>query len=286
MIFGPLVTADWLRDHLTEVAVVDVRWYLQVPGVEDGLSGLAEYESGHIPGAVWLDIDSDLSSPASDLAGRHPLPAESTFAVSLGRMGIPDGKPVVAYDDSGGGQAARLWYMLDVLGEPVAVLDGGLTAWVRAGGELTTEVPVPYPVQRAVREWPARRFADADAVATAAANRVPLLDARSLDRFDHGGPIDPRPGHIPGAASAPWQENLGEDGCFRSPQELRQRYAALGVTPGEDGAIAYCGSGVTACHTLLALTLAGVANSRLYVGSWSQWGADVERPAQLGAGVL
>jgi thiosulfate/3-mercaptopyruvate sulfurtransferase len=282
MSFGPLVSADWLREHLADVAVVDVRWYLQVPGAEDGRSGLREYEAGHIPGAVWLDIDSDLSAPANGITGRHPLPAESTFAGTLGRMGIPDGKPVVAYDDSGGAQASRLWFMLDALGEPAAVLDGGLAAWKQAGGELTAEVPVPFPAQRAVREWPAHRFADAAATAAAGAAGTAILDARTTDRYEDGGPIDPRPGHIPGAVSAPWQDNLGEDGRFRSPSDLRQRFASIG----DDGAIAYCGSGVTACHDLLAMELAGIHNGRLYVGSWSQWGADAQRPAEQGVGVV
>jgi thiosulfate/3-mercaptopyruvate sulfurtransferase len=283
MTFGPLVSAGWLRARLAadpaSVAVVDVRWYLQIPGAEDGRSGLAEYAVAHIPGAVWLDIDSDLSAPANCVTGRHPLPAESAFAGALGRMGIPEGKPVVVYDDAGGAQASRLWFMLHVLGEPVAVLDGGIDAWTRIGGELTDEIPVPFPVLRPVREWPAPRFADADAVGAAGAV---LLDARTTDRYEHGGPIDARPGHIPGAVSAPWQDNLGTDGRFRSADELRLRYRSIGG----DGAIAYCGSGVTACHDLLALKLAGIDNTRLYVGSWSQWGADAERPVEVGAGIV
>lgn len=272
--FGPLVSAAWLRDHLGEVAVVDVRWYLHVPGTA-ARSGLAEYQAGHIPGAVHLDMDADLSAPASTAAGRHPLPTEAAFAATLGRMGIADGQRVVAYDDSGGAQAARLWYLLHVLGEPAAVLDGGIAAWTAAGGELSTETPVPYPVRRSVREWPASRFVDADAVAKAVANdTATVYDARTAERYAAGGPIDPRPGHIPGARNRPWQLNLGADGRFLPPEQLRAAYDT------DRTVIAYCGSGVTACHDLLALAVAGVDDTALYPGSWSQWGADASRPAE------
>jgi len=275
---GPLVSAGWLRDHLDEVAVVDVRWYLQLPGTEPR-SALAEYEAGHIPGAIHLDMDSDLSAPASAAAGRHPLPTEAAFAATLGRMGIADGQPVVAYDDTGGGQAARLWYLLHVLGEPVAVLDGGLPAWTAAGGALSTEIPVPYPVRRAVREWPAERFVDADRLTWAiATGTATVYDARAADRYAAGGPIDPRPGHVPGARNRPWQENLGPDGRFRTPETLRAAFDT------DRPVIAYCGSGVTACHNLLALAVAGIEDTALYPGSWSQWGADRSRPIEEGLG--
>lgn len=157
--FGPLVSADWLASHLADVRVVDVRWYLHGP------SGRAEYEAGHIPGAVWLDIDTDLSAPASTAEGRHPLPSAADFAAALGRVGIAEGQPVVAYDDAGGSVAARLWWLLHVLDEPVAVLDGGLAAWP---GELSTDVATFAPVPRPVRPWPTDRFVEADAVSAAA----------------------------------------------------------------------------------------------------------------------
>jgi len=286
--FGPLVSVDWLHAHLDEVTVVDVRWYLQVPGAEDGRSGLAEYEAGHIPGAVHLDIDTDLAAPASRSAGRHPLPTEAAFAAALGRMGIAQGRPVVAYDDSGGAQAARLWYLLHVIGEPVAVLDGGLAAWVAAGGGLSTEVPVPYPVRRSVREWPTTRFVDANGLARAiAGGTATVYDARTADRYSPagyaragggtptaGGAVDPRPGHVPGALNRPWQDNLGADGRFLPPEQLRALYDT------DRPVIAYCGSGVTACHDLLALAVAGFDDTALYPGSWSQWGADLSRPTE------
>jgi thiosulfate/3-mercaptopyruvate sulfurtransferase len=265
--FGPLVSPEWLADHLDDVRVVDVRWYL------DGRSGRDAYAAGHLPGAVWLDVDSDLSQPASPTAGRHPLATPERFAAALGRAGIAEGTPVVAYDDEGGSHAARLWWMLHVLDEPAAVLDGGLAAWT---GPLVTAVPDVQPVVRAPRAWPAGRFVDADEVA---ASQAVVYDARTAERWARGNPdIDPRPGHIPGALSAPWAGNLGDDGRFRPPEQLRRRFAAAASRP----AIAYCGSGVTACHDLLALELAGVSDTALYPGSWSQWGADPSRPAESG----
>ena len=268
MSFGPLVSADWLADHLDDVRVVDVRWYL------DGRSGRAAYEAGHLPGAVWLDVDTDLSDPASAAAGRHPLPSPERFAAALGRAGIASGTPVVAYDDDGGSKATRLWWLLRALDEPVAVLDGGLAAWP---GPLTADVPDPAPGERAPRPWPAEFFVEADALL---ADGRPIYDARTAERYARGDPaIDPRPGHVPGALSAPWGANLDASGRFRSAAELRGRFAAAV----DGGAIAYCGSGVTACHDLLAMELAGIESTALYTGSWSQWGADPSRPAETGA---
>ena len=262
----PLVSGDWLAAHLDDVRVVDVRWYL-----DPTRSGHAEYERGHLPGAVWLDVDTDLSDPPSAAAGRHPLPSPQRFAAALARAGIAEGTPVVGYDDAGGSIAARLWWLLHVLGEPVAVLDGGLAAWP---GELTTELPEVEPVSRAPRSWPAHRFRTAAELAGAH-----VLDARTAQRYADGDPaIDPRPGHIPSAVSRPWAENLDDSGRFRRAADLRQRYAD--VTDGP--VVAYCGSGVTACHDLLALTVAGASDLALYPGSFSQWGADLSRPVERG----
>jgi thiosulfate/3-mercaptopyruvate sulfurtransferase len=263
-----VVSGDWLAAHLDEVRVVDVRWYLNGP------SGRDAYAEGHIPGAVWLDIDAELSDPASPAAGRHPLPSPERFAGALGRAGIAAGTVVVAYDDAGGSTAARLWWLLHALDEPVAVLDGGLAAWP---GELTTAIPRPATVHRAPRPWPAQRFVSADELAASAAV---TLDARSAARYAAGDPaIDPRPGHVPGARSAPWPGNLDDDGRFRPAEQLRERFADLGEGP----VVAYCGSGVTACHDLLALHMAGFRDLALYPGSWSQWGADASRPAEISA---
>lgn len=266
-----MVSAEWLRGHLDEVRVVDVRWYLNP---EDGRTGRDAYAEGHIPGAVWLDVDTDLSAPASLSAGRHPLPTPERFAGVLGAAGIAEGTPVVAYDDAGGSIAARLWWMLHALGEPVAVLDGGLAAWLACGGPLSTAAPDAAPVDRSARGWPAGRFVDADRLAASSAT---VFDARTAERFAHGDPaIDPRPGHIPGALSVPWAGNLDAAGKFLTAGELRARFAAADG----HGVIAYCGSGVTACHDLLAMTLAGLEDLALYPGSWSQWAADPSRPAE------
>jgi thiosulfate/3-mercaptopyruvate sulfurtransferase len=264
-----LVDAQWLAAHLDDVRIVDVRWYLGGPPGRD------EYAAGHLPGAVFLDLDTDLSAPATPQDGRHPLPTPEHFAAALGRVDIADGQAVVAYDDRGGSIAARLWWMLRAIGDPVAVLDGGLDAWT---GELTTDVPDYPPVERVPRPWPAEAFVDAD---TVAAIDAVVLDARTAQRYAMGDPsIDPRPGHIPGAVSAPWQDNLDpETGRFLPASQLQAKYAALA---GDRPVVAYCGSGVTACHDLLALEVAGFGAAALYPGSWSQWGSDPSRPAEIG----
>ena len=271
----PLVDARWLAAHHDEVRVVDSRWYL------DGRSGRAAYEAGHLPGAVWVDLDRELSAPASVADGRHPFPSPEVFAATLSRLGVAHHTPVVVYDDLRGSVAARLWWMLRVLGQPAAVLDGGMTTWT---GRLERGWHQVDPVACPPRAWPASRVLDADDVERLRHDpRTLLLDARTTARFEEGDPtIDPRPGHIPGAVSAPWAENLASDGAMLDPPSLRARFAALGAN--DASAIAcYCGSGVTACHDLLALELAGLgATSRLYAGSWSQWGADLARPAATG----
>ena len=271
---GPIVSGEWLAEHLGEVVVVDTRSYL------DGRSGRDAYAAGHLPDAVFLSLDDDLSSPATAEGGRHPLPDPRDLAAALGRVGIGHNTAVVAYDDNGGGMAARLWWLLDVLGQPSAVLDGGMAAWP---GDLTAEVPMPVPVDRRAIPWPADRFVGTTALDEL--RRRPdhlVLDARTRARYAAGDPaIDTRGGHLPGAVSAPWAENLDPaTGRFRPPAELRATYEALGA--GERSVVASCGSGVTACHDLLALRLAGLPDGRLYPPSWSGWSADPERPAALG----
>lgn len=269
---GPLVSARWLADHLDEVVVVDVRWYL------DGRSGRAAYDGGHIPTAVWADLDSDLSDPPGRPGGRHPLPSPERFAEAMGRLGIGDGEIVVAYDDASGMVAGRLWWMLDSLGEHAAVIDGGISSW---DGPLTTEASVPPTARFTARPWPEDRFVAADDVA-ARDDRSVLIDARAANRYrGEENPIDPRFGHIPGARNGDWSDNIDHRGHFRPTEELAAHYAELGIDA-ETDVIAYCGSGVSACADLLALRTIGVTSTRLYTGSWSEWGADHHRPLEIG----
>jgi thiosulfate/3-mercaptopyruvate sulfurtransferase len=276
MSLPPIVDATWLQAHHGEVAVADVRWYL------DGRSGHAAFTAGHIPGAVFVDLDRVLTEHGAATAGRHPLPSPEDFAAGLGALGIGDGDTVVAYDDSGGGTAGRLVWMLRAIGHDAALLDGGLGAWpsrtsigVGTPRPPTTFTPVP---------WPADRLVDADAVGRLAADGPDIvIDARSPDRFrgEHE-PVDPRPGHIPGARNVPWGSLVDPDtGRFRPPAELRATFAAAGVGPGRS-VVAYCGSGVSACADLLALERAGWGPGRLFVASWSGWSSDPNRAAATG----
>jgi thiosulfate/3-mercaptopyruvate sulfurtransferase len=257
--------------------VVDVRWYLDSPK-----KGREAYQAGHIPGAVFLDVESDLSGPGGGRGqqnGRHPWPAEDQVALVMGRAGIGPLTRVVGYDDQSGAVAARLWYLLRAYGhDEVAVLDGGLTAWQAEGRPTKTDVPSPPPAVFSARRRPGLVIGKAEMVAQRGKRLV--LDARAPERFrGEAEPIDPRPGHIPGARSAPYRANLTSDPIpvFLPPLALRTRYAALGADREEP--IVYCGSGVTACHDLLALHLAGLRGS-LYAGSWSEWSADPSLPAE------
>ena len=264
----PFVDTDWLRAHRDRVVLADVRWYL------DGRSGRAAYEAGHIPGAVFVDLDAVLSDEhADDSRGRHPLPSPERFAAGLGELGIGDGDTVIAYDDAGGVIAARLVWLLRVTGHDAALLDGGIQAW--PAGDLHPDHPRPRPpaVLTPV-PWPAARFAAIDEVAV---TDDALIDARDRERFAGGpDPIDPRSGHIPGARSVPTREHLDQQLRIADAERLRATFAAAGIGPGTP-VISYCGSGVTACHNLLALERAGLGPGRLYAGSWSEWSRDPER---------
>ncbi|MGI9603690.1 MAG: sulfurtransferase [Acidimicrobiales bacterium] len=269
----PVATGEWLADHLgdPDLVVADLRWYL------DGRSGRTAYDGGHIPGAVFVDLDVDLADPPSTSGGRHPLPSPERFAANMSALGIGDTTRVVAYDDADGVIAARLWWMLDVLGQQALVLDGGIDAWT---GPLESGSPDVAARSFTPRPWPAERVATADEVEAARHDATVIIDARSADRYANGAPVDPRPGHVPGARSAPATDNL-TDGRFRSGAALTDHYGALGAH--DHPVVAYCGSGVTACTDLLGLRRAGLPDGRLFVGSWSAWGADLERPAQVGA---
>jgi thiosulfate/3-mercaptopyruvate sulfurtransferase len=274
---GPVVDVGWLRDHLEHPAlrVTDVRWSLSGPPGRDG------YRASHLPGAVFLDAEDELSSPGEG-PGRHPVPAPDKLARVLGERGIGDDHVVVAYDDAGGSVAARLWWLFRHYGHDgrCAVLDGGIGAWTDAGHPLTTEAPDHPPVRWTPR--PARDdLVDTATVEAALDGPTLLIDARAAERYrGEIEPIDPRPGHILGARSAPWSDNLGPDGRFLPPDALRHRYARLGA--GRRPTVAYCGSSLTATHDLLAMELAGIEGGRLYEGSWSDWSSDPDRPAATG----
>jgi thiosulfate/3-mercaptopyruvate sulfurtransferase len=262
---GPILDAGAVAELLTghgDTVLCDVRWYL------DGRSGLEAYEAGHLPGAVFVDLDEHLTAEPGPGVGRHPLPVAEAFAGSMGELGIGPDDTVVAYDDAGGMSAGRLVWMLRVLGQAAALLDGGIGAW---SGQLETRTPQRTPVDVPVRPWPDRAFVDIGDVAAGAAGRV-LLDARAPERYrGEVEPMDPRAGHVPGAVNAPFAANL-VDGRFLLPADLSDHYRALGVEDATD-VVAYCGSGVSACHDLLAMEHAGMGRGRLYVGSWSQWSA-------------
>ncbi|HEX3804264.1 MAG TPA: sulfurtransferase [Solirubrobacteraceae bacterium] len=269
----PFVSPDWLKAHRDEVVLADVRWYI------DGRPGRPEYEAGHIPGAVFVDLDAILSGPhADDSQGRHPLPTPERFAGGLAELGIGDGDTVVAYDDAGGMIAARLVWLLRAIGHEAALLDGGLGAWPEQ--DLHPGSPRPRPAASFTPvPWPEDRLVEIDEVAGAT---DVLIDARDSTRFAGGpDPVDPRSGHIPGARSVPTREHLDEDRRIASAEQLRTRFAQAGIEPGTP-VISYCGSGVTACHNLLALEHAGLGPGRLFPGSWSQWSRDPGRPVATG----
>ena len=245
--------------------IVDTRWYLGRPG-----DGRRAYDEGHIPGAIFLDIDGDLAvAPGPGLPGRHPLPDPAAFARRLEAAGIGDEHLVVAYDDVGGWVAARLWWMLDSLGHPaVAVLDGGIGAWLAAGEPLSTDVPA-FPPARLSLDPAWRGTIDREGL-RARLGSLTVLDARGAPRYrGETEPIDPVAGHIPTSLSVPTDGNLGPDGRFLPPAALRARFAALGdaTLP----VVTSCGSGVAACANALAMRVAGLPDPLLYPGSWSDW---------------
>lgn len=254
--------------------ILDVRWELGKPPQR------GEYERGHIPGAAFVDLDTELAGPPGS-GGRHPLPSAEAFQASMRAAGVSGARPVVVYDASTSVAAARAWWLLRYFGHPrVTVLDGGLAAWVAAGGGLE-----PGAGALGEGDFTARPGAMPLIGAREAAQLVRsgvLLDARAPERFrGDAEPIDPVAGHIPGARNRPAPENLAPDGRFRSAAELRAAFEAAGVREGVPVA-AYCGSGVTAAHEVLALELAGYPGPALYAGSWSEWVTDPSRPVATG----
>jgi thiosulfate/3-mercaptopyruvate sulfurtransferase len=247
----------------------------------DPAAGERAHAAGHLPGAIYVHLDRDLSSAKTGRNGRHPLPSREVFAATAGRCGVAPGVQVVAFDGQGGVYASRAWWMLRWLGhEAVAVLDGGIAAWQAAGGTLDSDPVVP----KATAPYPARPpgmpTIDADTL-QARLGSVRLLDARAAERFrGEVEPLDPVAGHIPGATLRFFKDNIGPDGRFKPADELRRSFLAYGLAPQQT--VHQCGSGVTACHNLLAMTHAGLPGSLLYPGSWSEWCADPARPVARG----
>ncbi|WP_344022355.1 sulfurtransferase [Pseudonocardia kongjuensis] len=272
---GPVALAAELAGPRPPV-LLDVRWALGDP------HGREHHRAGHLPGAVYVDLDTELARHTGDPAGgRHPLPEPADLQAAARRWGVRGDRPVVVYDASGGLAAARAWWLLRWGGHhDVRLLDGGLAAWQDAGFAVQLgEVPDPEPGD-VVLTGGGLPVLDADGAAALATSGL-LLDARAGERYrGETEPVDPRAGHVPGAVSAPTGDNLGPDGRFRPPSELRERFAALGVD-GRDVGV-YCGSGVTAAHQVAALAAIGVP-AALYPGSWSAWSNDPARPAATGA---
>lgn len=267
---APVVDLGWLQERRAHVVLADVRWYL------DGRSGRNAYDRGHLPGAVFVDLDRWLAGDASPQDGRHPLPDPEVFAEGMACLGIADDDTVVAYDDAGGVIAARLVWMLRATGHDAALLDGGIGVSDDVLEQATVRRPAAVFTPR---PWPVHRLAGIDDAADPAST---VLDARDRDRYlGTHEPVDPRAGHIPGARNLPCRENLDDRGRFLPVEQLRGRFAQVGITDGGE-VISYCGSGVTACHNLLALELVGLGPGRLYPGSWSQYSAAGERPAAAG----
>jgi thiosulfate/3-mercaptopyruvate sulfurtransferase len=269
---GPLISAAELLERRGEITLLDVRYRMGGP------PGREDYLAGHIPGAAYVDMETDLAAPPG-AGGRHPLPDATAFGIAMRRCGVFASRPVVVYDDWSGHAAGRLWWLLRHHGHPdVRVLDGGWAAWGRAGGGTETgdrAVPAgdfePLPGVLPV--------VDVDGVL-----EVPvLIDARAPERYRGDvEPVDPVAGRIPGAVNVPSSENLRADGTFKPVAELREMYAAVGASDLDDGQVAvYCGSGVTAVHDLIALELLGVRGA-LYPGSWSGWITDPDRPRASG----
>ncbi|KOV56969.1 3-mercaptopyruvate sulfurtransferase [Streptomyces sp. AS58] len=276
-----IISASELAEDLAGAnppVLLDVRWQLSVARAagEPPFDGRAEYEAGHIPGAVFVDLDRELAGSAGE-RGRHPLPDVTEFGAAMRRAGVSSARRVVVYDGGQGWAAARAWWLLRWTGHPdVRVLDGGLPVW---DGQLSTGAPTPadgdfQPVPGAVE------MLDADGAAALARSGV-LLDARAAERYRGDvEPIDRVGGHIPGAVSAPTNENVAPDGRFLPAEELAARFKSLGAVEGTEAGV-YCGSGVSGAHEVLALAVAGIP-AALYVGSWSEWSSDPRRPVAVG----
>jgi thiosulfate/3-mercaptopyruvate sulfurtransferase len=270
MTYTTLISTDTLSQHLNHPnwVIVDCRFSLA-----DTEAGAKAYRHGHIPNARYAHLDKDLSSAITDFTGRHPLPNFSLLAKKLGDWGITNTSQVVAYDDAGGAFAGRLWWLLKCMGhDKVAVLNGGIKQWQKQGLPVTTTLPTVKPTTfRAYLDESA--WLNAVQVQNSLAQKaICLIDARTPERYrGEQEPIDPVAGHIPGALNRAFQLNLNSNGLFLSAEQLREQFKQLIGTTAPEQVVHYCGSGVTACHNLLAMEYAGLTGSKLYAGSWSEW---------------
>ncbi|CAN5347025.1 sulfurtransferase [soil metagenome] len=274
-VYTTLITAEQLSAQLdtAEWRIVDCRFDLA-----DAALGERQYRENHLPGAIYAHLDREMSDKVDGLnRGRHPLPSRETTRLRFEALGIGDGTQVVAYDASGGTYAARLWWMLRWIGHPaVAVLDGGYDAWVAAGLPVSAEPGMPRAAQLSLLHSDARLASASDIEAIVASGAEQIVDARAPDRFaGRNETIDPVAGHIPGAINRFYKDNLDDAGRFKDAATLRREFEAL--SGGRD-VVHQCGSGVTACNNLLAARIAGLAEGRLYAGSWSDWITDPKRP--------
>nr|WP_239062511.1 sulfurtransferase [Streptomyces sp. SID13031] len=275
-----MISADTLLASTDKPVLIDVTWNLSAPaGAPKTPPGRDAYDAGHLPGAHFVDLDTELAAPPGD-GGRHPLPSATTVEAALRRAGVSEDTSVVVYDAANSMAAARAWWIFRYFGvRDVRVLDGGFAAWQAAGGEVSTEVPVDAAGSFAAKAGQVPML-DAASAAELASTGL-LLDARAPERFaGEVEPLDKVAGHIPGAVNAPTAGNVSADGHFLSADDLRARFAALGAD-GSAEVGAYCGSGVTAAHEALALQVAGI-EAAVYVGSWSEWITDPTRPIATG----
>jgi thiosulfate/3-mercaptopyruvate sulfurtransferase len=281
MAYTTLIDTNTLAAHLDEAnwAIVDCRFVL-----DDPAWGEHEYTHGHVPGAVYAHLDRDLSGPATGTNGRHPLPEIDQLRATFGRLGIGAGTQVIAYDQDSGAYASRLWWLLRWLGhDEAAVLDGGWAKWLEEGRTVESGARTALPRQFEGAPRAGWVVTAGEVAPMIGRPEWRLLDARAGERYrGEVEPIDRVPGHIPGATNRPFKSNLGEGGVFRSPGELREAFLDAAGGAAIDHVVCYCGSGVTACHNLLAMEHAGLTGAKLYAGSWSEWSSDPNRPVERG----
>jgi thiosulfate/3-mercaptopyruvate sulfurtransferase len=279
--FTTLISVADLAGHLDDPnwVICDCRHDLADTG-----AGRRAYSESHIPGSRFVHLDGDLSAPKTGNNGRHPLPDPDKFARRLGDLGIDNAKQIVAYDASGGPYAARLWWMLRWLGhDAVAVVDGGWNAWVKTGNPVTAEAPTVEAARFVPRPRTGMARDANHVVAGLGKSGSFMLDARVPNRYrGENETLDPVAGHIPGAVNRPWQLNLDTEGQFKTAAELKKEFGEALEGHAPDHVTHYCGSGVTACHNLLAMEVAGLSGARLYPGSWSEWCSDPSRPIARG----